>query len=205
MSFPAKQLKKLYEADKKSVHEIASFLKCSEHKVNYWFAKHKIKKRSISQAMYIKHNPKGDPFIIRIPTTLEDAKLFGLGVGLYWGEGSKKSKNQVRLGNTDPALIKIFIKFLHRCCGVSKAKLKFGLQIFSDIKPNHAIVFWQNQLGVGRKQFMKPTITPARSIGTYREKTKYGVMTVYFNNTKLRNILVNYCLGSSVVEQLHGK
>ena len=132
-------LKKLYLKEKKSVFEIAGLLKCSESKVNYWIRKYKIPKRSISDAIYIKHNPKGDPFRVNMPKNLEETKLFGLGLGLYWGEGNKANKNSIRLGNTDPKLIKNFIEFLIKFFSIKKSDLKFGLQIFSDMVVRWAV------------------------------------------------------------------
>src|SRR3989344_6341070 len=38
--------------------------------------------------------------------------LFIAGLMLYWGEGDKASKSQVRHANTDPELIKLFVFFL---------------------------------------------------------------------------------------------
>ena len=73
--------------------------------------KYGIKRRSISDAIYEKHNPNGDPFSIKEVTTIEEAKLYGLGVGVYWGEGNKANKHSVRLGNTDPDLILRFVDF----------------------------------------------------------------------------------------------
>jgi len=184
-----KILAQLYLREKKSSAEIAKQYKCSENRINYWLSMHKIKKRSISEAVYLKHNPNGDPFLIHSPKTKDESFLYGLGLGLYWGEGTKRNKNAIRLGNTDPRLIKKFVEFLEYFYNVPKTKFRFGLQIFSDMSPQKAIHFWMNEINFPRKQFGKIIVTPARSIGTYREKTKYGVLTVYVSNTKLRNIL----------------
>lgn len=173
------------------MQEIADILGCSVHKVAYWMDGHNISRRSKSEAMYRNHNPNGDPFKFTTPKTLKDAELFGLGKGLYWGEGNKANKNSVRLGNTDPLLIKVFRKFLTRFFGIDQLDMKFGLQIFTDIDTNKAMRFWQKELGIRRSQFMKPTITISGSIGNYRHKSKYGVVTLYYHNKKLRDLLVN--------------
>lgn len=175
-----------------SVASIASRLKCSQNKINYWLSKYGIPKRSISDALYLSHNPDGDPFKVRKADSLDSALLLGLGLGLYWGEGNKRNPNTIRLGNTDPLLIKKFIKFLRVILGVPILKLRFGLQIFSDMNPNKALGFWLRHLkshGVSRGQFQRLVITQARSIGTYRQKSKYGVLTVYCGNIKLKHIL----------------
>ncbi|OGZ54055.1 MAG: hypothetical protein A3B25_00060 [Candidatus Ryanbacteria bacterium RIFCSPLOWO2_01_FULL_48_26] len=187
-----KALKKLYKDDKKSSAEIAKILGCSEHKVNYWLEKHIIPKRSISEAVYVRKNPLGDPFSFIQPKNLAEAKLFGLGVGLYWGEGNKANKNIVKLGNSDPGLIKSFIKFLKKFFNIDTRSLKFHLHLFSDINPEQATLYWMNEIGAQRSQFYKPTITKTGKLGTYRKKSVHGVLTLYFANTKLRNIMVGH-------------
>ena len=182
-------LERLYIKEKKPVSTIAKIMECSEHKVNYWIAGFGIPKRSISEGVYLHYNPHGDPFRIREPKTLDESFLSGLGLGLYWGEGTKSNKNSVRLGNTDPRLIVKFIEFLTRLCEIDTKKLKFGLQIFSDMAPEVALKFWMHRLGASRSQFQKVIVTPARGIGTYRHKTKHGVLTIYFCNKKLRDII----------------
>jgi len=175
-----------------SVSAIARRLRCSDNKVNYWLSEFKIPKRSISDALYKKWNPKGDPFSVRAPLSVEDGILYGLGVGLYWGEGTKASKTSIKLGNTDPALVRKFIDFLLKFYGINKKRLRFGLQIFGDMDTNTAVKYWMRSLNVSRGQFYpKIIITPHRGIGNYRRKTRYGVLTVYFNNRKLRDILCN--------------
>src|SRR3989344_8859355 len=95
-------LLKLYVKNKHSTAEIAKILRCSEHKINYWLAKYKIKKRPISEAIYAKNNLYGDPFKIQKLKTRKDIELFNLGVGLFLGEGTKRSKFNVVLANSDP-------------------------------------------------------------------------------------------------------
>lgn len=183
-------LEKLYAKDKKSMQEIADHLQCSLHGISYWMNKYEIKRRSRGDAMYCKYNPKGDPFLIKTKFSREELVLLGLGLGLWWGEGTKRNRDSVRLGNTDPQLIKKFIEFLEKICGVKKDKIHFGLQVFSDINPRKAKQFWVRSLGVSAMQFYKKiVVTPARSIGTYREKTKHGVLMVICSNVKLRIVM----------------
>ena len=171
--------------------DIASSLGCSVNKVVYWMDRYGIKRRSIGEAIYQKHNPHGDPFTVKPIKTKSDAKLLGMGIGLYWGEGTKANKYSVRLGNTDPALLNIFMLFLTELFGVKKTDMRFGLQIFSDIDPQEAMEFWTRELAVKPSQFYKITVTISGSLGTYRRKGAYGVVTVHYHNKKLRDIIVN--------------
>ncbi len=186
-----KKLEELYVKDKKSTADIAKIFKCSERGINYWFKKYNIPKRTISEAVYIKCNPKGDPFKFIPPKNLEDSKLFGMGIGLYWGEGNRANKNTVKLGNSDPALMRIFIKFLIKFFRIEKKDLRFHLHVFTDININEAYKYWIGELKIKKDQFYKPTVTITGKLGNYRNKSEYGVLTVYYGNTKLRNILVN--------------
>ena len=192
------ELKELYLKQKLSVMEISKIQKCSQNKVNYWMDKYAIKRRSISDAIYQLNNPNGDPFSIQPINTIEKAKLFGTGLGLYWGEGNKLNKHSVRLGNTDPGIIKTFIKFLVEIYGIDVSKLRYSLQIFSDVNPQDALDYWIRELNVDSAMFTKVIITPARSAGTYRNKNMNGVLTVNFHNYKLRDIIVSMCRDSSV-------
>ena len=173
------------------MQDIAYILKCSVHQVRYWMDKYGIQTRSISEAIYLKNNPNGDPFHFMEPKTIKDAILYGMGIGLYWGEGTKANKNAVRLGNTDPKLLKKFIDFLVIIYQVKKNDMKFGLQIFTDIDIHKAIDFWVHALNIKPNQIYKPIITKSGSLGTYRKKSEYGVLTVFYGNTKLRNLLVS--------------
>lgn len=184
-------LENLYLKDKKSVSVIARELNCSENKVNYWLHKHSIPKRSISEAVYLQNNPTGDPFTIKVPSTDYEWFLYGVGVGLYWGEGNKMNNHAVRIGNTDPDLLKKFLEFLHTFFNIDKSRLHFGLQIFTDINPTEAKHFWCEKLSLQSEQFQKIVVSKSlHKNGTYRKKSQHGVLTIYFSNTKLRDIIV---------------
>jgi hypothetical protein len=123
---------------------------------------------------------------------MEEAKLYGLGMGLYWGEGTKKSKHSIRLGNSDPRLIKKFLIFLRYFYQIDERKLRFGLQIFGDMDKKRVLSLWTRSLGVSKEKFFPTVIvTPYRGVGNYRQKTQHGVVTIHFSNRKLRDIIVS--------------
>jgi hypothetical protein len=173
-----------------SMAEIGRHLGCSVHKVAYWMERYGFVRRSRSDALYTKCNPSGDPFRIIPTVTRQDAFIAGLGLGLYWGEGTRANHTSVRLGNADPRLIRAFIAFLVRRYGARPERFTFGLQVFSDTPPAKAKRYWCAALHVPARQFQKVVVTPSRGIGTYRRRLANGVLTVYFHNRKLRDILV---------------
>ena len=170
--------------------QIADSLGCSVNKIDYWMRKHNIKRRTRSDALYTIYNPDGDPFTIKKSMTATERELYGIGIGLYWGEGTKASPSSVRLGNSDPGIILKFIQFLEQIYGVGRDKMRFGMQLFTDCSFEEAMAFWTSRLEVSELQFYKPVRTISGSIGTYRKKNRYGVITLYYNNKHLRDILV---------------
>lgn len=184
-----KVLKNLYLVKKLSSFEIAKKFNCSEHKINYWLSVYKIPKRTISEAIYQKNNPEGDPFIFSYPKSLKKMFLFGLGLGLFWGEGTKRGRHAVRLSNSDPILIKKYIDFLVDIYRIDKNKLRFQLQTYDDLNVDDQIKFWRKHLQVKKSQFYKSSILVRRGRGTYLEKMKHGVVIVNFNNMKLKNLI----------------
>lgn len=190
MKLEKDELENLYTVERKSAQQIANLKGVSLHSVNYWLKKHSINMRGMSDAIYCWHNPDGDPFTFTPAVTKDDRELWGLGLALYWGEGNKANKNIVKIGNSDPGVINIFMKFLARFFQVEKYHLKFHLHLFSDIDLNKAQSFWENALGITSGQFYKPTVTITGKLGTYRKRSEYGVITLYYANTKVRNILV---------------
>jgi len=185
------ELLRLYINEQKSAEDVAKKFHCSAGRINYWLFKYRISKRSISEAIYIKHNPEGDPFHFVRPKNQKEAELFGLGLGLYWGEGTKANKTTVRIGNSDPALLRKFIEFLVTFFSISKKDFKFHLHTFSDIDIEEAKEYWMDRLEIKKEQFYKPLVSITGKLGKYRNKSKYGVLTLYYGNVKVKNILTS--------------
>jgi len=187
-----KKLTDLYIRKHKSAYEISSSVGCSENKINYWLRKYKIKKRTLSEAIYFKHNPGGNPFRIKNKLNKKEAELKGIGLGIYWGEGDKSSNNtSVRLSNTDPFLIRKFREFLRKIYKVKEKKISYGLVLFNDVKKSVAIDFWKQHLKIKREQLGKITIIPPQGKGRYKRKSKYGVLSLIFTNKKLKEQILD--------------
>ncbi len=179
----------LYIEEKKSVAQIAILLECSQNKVNYWLEKYEIAKRSISDAMYEYKNPDGDPFRLTKPKTLEEGILYGMGLGLYWGEGQKRGDGGMRITNSDPKLLRKFIDFLDNFLNIDKNRLRFSIQIPPDISPNKALKYWSKELNFNEKYFYNPQIIKVRGNGSYKYKTQFGTVIVYLNNIRLKKLI----------------
>ncbi len=178
-------LSRLYESGK-SMKQIAEELKCSEHKIVYWMVKYGIKRRNRSNASYIRSNPNGNPFSIKKTLSYEENKLFGLGLGIYWGEGEKVSRHQLRVTNTDPDILKTYIRFLLEICQIKREKITYSIICFNDTSPNDAVSYWSKELEISDKKFGKIVQIPPQGKGTYKRKNKTGICTVTVSNVKLK-------------------
>ena len=67
-----RDLERMYIREHDSMQNIAIELGCSLNKVKYWMDIHGIPSRSISEAVYLKNNPKGDPFKVKKLTNKND-------------------------------------------------------------------------------------------------------------------------------------
>lgn len=184
-------LESLYVRDRRSMQEIADALGCSPNKVLYWMTKYGMERRSRSDATYVQLNPNGDPFVIQEPQTEMERELFALGVALYIGEGTKRSYD-VRLANSDPQVIKAFLKFLREICRVQENKIKAWLNIFDDANVAEALGYWENVTGLARSQFSKTVVRRSRG-GNYLNKSEYGTLTIFVNNKKLGDTIKQWC------------
>jgi len=151
--------------------------------------KYNLKRRSRSEATYVKRNPTGNPFTKRKGLNHQQIFLKALGLGFYWGEGTKADKYNVRICNSDPKFIQIFLRFLKEIYQIKEKRLRFALHLFDDIDPDKAINYWCKELHLNKRNFLKTQIIKLNRKGTYIKKSKYGVLTLIFYNKKLRDII----------------
>lgn len=175
----------------KSMSEIAKEFKCSQNRVVYWMKKYGIKRRSHSDAAYLKQNPDGDPFNIKTNLSKHDSFLYGLGLGIYWGEGNKNPTiPSLRVANTDPDLIRTFLFFLKSIYRLDAKRFSYSIVCFNDTNPEVARSYWAKQLKISPSKFGKITQIPSQGKGTYKKKSRYGVCIVQGNNSKLRKLVI---------------
>lgn len=167
--------------------QISNETKFTNRSVRYWMEKYNIKRRPHSEAAYMRANPDGDPFVIKKHLNKHDVFLLGLGLGIFWGEGTKTNKNSVRIANTDPNMILKFKKFLQEICGVRSNKFQYALVCFNDTSDADAAKYWSTSLEISTQKFGKIVKIPTQGKGTYKRKSKYGVCTLIVNNIKLKN------------------
>lgn len=186
-----KELLESYYLSGKSMKQISNLLNCSPSRVRYWMTRYNISRRSHSDATYLHANPSGDPFKIEKVSTSSKDFLFGIGMGIFWGEGNKVDKRVLRISNTDPELIKSFVYFLKKICNINEQRLSYSIICFNDADTETARKYWAEKLDVDPKKFGKITQIEPQGKGTYKRKSQYGVCIAQANNIKLRAWLFN--------------
>lgn len=94
---------------------------------------------------------------------LNNREFFIAGLLLYWGEGGKTQKDVLTISNSDPAIIKFFIRWLNRNLRVPKNKMRAYLHLYNDMDINKEIDFWSKRIKIPLSQFSKPYIKKTSS------------------------------------------
>ncbi|HVZ11093.1 MAG TPA: hypothetical protein VG941_01590 [Candidatus Paceibacterota bacterium] len=97
---------------------------------------------------------------------------------LYLGEGSKTSRGALRLGNSDPGVVRLFLGLLKRCYTIEEPRFRCTVLCRADQNIKKLERFWANVTGISRRQFYKTRVDP-RTIGKPSRKVDYrGVCVI---------------------------
>jgi hypothetical protein len=117
--------------------------------------------------------------------TLSERELFIAGFFLYWAEGGKTRRSTLVFTNTDPSMLRVYIRWL-KLLGVSMNLLKIKLNIYKDMSIEKEINFWSNELGVKKGNFYKTSIKDSKmSDLSYSNNFGHGTCNIVLNNTIL--------------------
>lgn len=109
---------------------------------------------------------------------LSNRELFLAGLFLYWGEGSKTTNASVGLTNTNPSMLKFYIRWLE-LLGIKRKNLKVSLHLYSDMNIKKQEKYWSQELGIPVSQFRKSYIKKTFSSSiTYHNGFGQGTCTV---------------------------
>ncbi len=92
---------------------------------------------------------------------LSDRELWLVGIALYWAEGHKEKEhgNLIKLGNSDPNLINIFLKWLQRICKINRKDIHFRIYLHktSEDRLKEVQDYWVSVTKFPKKNFQKIT------------------------------------------------
>ncbi|HTW96047.1 MAG TPA: hypothetical protein VMD74_00095 [Candidatus Methylomirabilis sp.] len=187
-----KDVIKLYKDSFFSVQQITEKLNLPPFKVRSILDKNLIKRRSIGDAIRYLNITKFNKSIFRVKENLNDneEKLKIAGVMLYWGEGTKAG-GTVTFSNSDPKMVRIFLKFLRKICGISESRVRALLHIYPDHNEKKLKYFWSQITGIPESQFSK-TFIHRKSGGSYKNTSEYGTISLRYSDKQLLVIINNW-------------
>lgn len=125
-------------------------------------------------------------------------ELFVSGLFLYWGEGGKTSLSEISLSNTNPAVIKAFMRWAEQALGVDRDRIVIKLQLYSDMDLQKEMEVWAKTLGVPTSRFRRPYFKTSKfSSLTYNRGFGHGTCNVFVRNAILARKVM---MGLKVIE-----
>ncbi|HBQ50385.1 hypothetical protein A3B42_03925 [Candidatus Daviesbacteria bacterium RIFCSPLOWO2_01_FULL_38_10] len=105
---------------------------------------------------------------------LSKREIWLLGIIAYWCEGSKQRKGNISQGvafaNSDPFLIRLFIRWVKEFCQIKDEDISFNLYIHKTGNIPSALDFWGGRLGIEARDFGK-TYIKNHNVLTKRKNT----------------------------------
>ena len=116
-----------------------------------------------------------------------EGHLFVAGVMLYWAEGDKTSRNAARLSNSDPEVLRLFVRFLRGCFGVKDEQMSITCNLFADhVSRQHEIEqFWLDVVALPRGRLCKSFVNRYSKYSQKKRRNKlpYGTTRVVVHST----------------------
>lgn len=132
---------------------------------------------------------------IQMINELQAIDMFALGLGLYWGEGTKTGRGRIELSNADPRVIQLFLHFLIETCKFPITNVHAHIGMYSHQTVNAAEEYWVNVTGIPRSQFSKTSIQRSRSGKGERDALPYGTLNIAVYDTQARITLEGWIQG----------
>jgi len=138
--------------------------------------------------------------------SLSKRDLLILGSGLYWAEGYKKLRvkngiertgHQISFVNSDPLMIKVFIKFLIEILSTNPQKIVLVMRIYEGMDEKKCCRYWKKVTGLTTKNFRKSTYLVSISSQRKRpfNRLPFGTLAVQVFNTEKFNELIGFING----------
>jgi len=118
-----------------------------------------------------------------------------IGTALYWAEGYKRpivvngkerTSHPISLTNSDPGLIKLFIKFLKEICKIPSPKIRADIRLFENMNEQTVMKYWLKVTELPDCNFGKFYYGVSKSSQHKRpyNRLPYGTIQICVNNTR---------------------
>ena len=100
--------------------------------------------------------------VIDIGKNVSNRDLLFLGLGLYWGEGYKNGNGEFGFTNSDPEMIKIYLKILRDVYDIKDEQLVLKININQLFAENQSDIekYWQTVTKINKKPIYKNDVNP---------------------------------------------
>lgn len=109
--------------------------------------------------------------------SITERELWLLGTIAYWCEGSKQKESNVSqrviFTNSDPILLKLFVRWLRDICKVEDTDILYSIYIYATGDSKKAKFYWSKVLCIYENRFEK-IVLKKHNIGTKRKNTGLG-------------------------------
>lgn len=133
---------------------------------------------------------------------LSNKELLLIGAALYWGEGTLREypgrSPIISFTNSDPFMVKIFLRFLKETLGVNEEQIRSGIQLHQNIKPEKAKRFWSHITQLPKERFY--TFDQASKATKFKRHIHFlphGTITIRVNSRRLFYQVKGYISGIS--------
>jgi transposase-like protein len=120
---------------------------------------------------------------------LKHHPMFIAGVMLYWGEGDKVSKHQVRLINADPRMVRLYTAFLRKICRIPENKIRAAVTIYPDLDRGICERYWSGRTGIPRGNFTKTMVILGRH---KNRRLAFGTCTVIVSSAYFKVKIIEW-------------
>jgi hypothetical protein len=118
---------------------------------------------------------------------------YAMGCVLHWAEGDK-TRNSVRMANSDPELLKLFVAFLRNHFGVRNEQISIHCNLFADHLDRQGEIerFWLTTLGLSPSSLRKSVVNvySKHSRKKRRHKLPYGTCKVVVHSTRIQQTIL---------------
>lgn len=184
MNLPIDKVKKLYYQNGLSAREVGEELNIPVWQVIRFMKKNNLPRRAASETQKLQFRKKKGTFTIKKNLSKKEEKLRIAGLMLYWAEGVKTSDNTVDLTNSDPHMIKLFLRMLREVYGIKEEKLRVLLYCYANQDIKKLIGYWVKATKIPQKQFIKPYIRQD-FLEKKKGKMRYGLVHIRYHDKKL--------------------
>jgi len=131
--------------------------------------------------------------------TLSARELKLVGTVLYWAEGYKKTRWTLVFCNSDPAIVRVMMRFFREVCKVPEKKFKAQVQIHPNVSEELAKCYWSKISNIPLKQFRKSLTRISKASKKKRppKTLPYGTFRVIIMDVELVNRIKGWILGLS--------